>query len=118
MPANVNCASWLRAGYVCHGGLCRAAIHHEGSADRGSRVCRGQTQQVGVLFETFAVTRRKRTCRGSTLREDHHEAGCRNRQEIQPFTPIHVRQSKQGQAAGHRADQRNAMRTKPKRRTC
>ena len=74
-----------RARAIRHGGLRRAAVDHEGPAQRGGRIRGGQPEDVRILVDALVMAHREYARGRGALRDDHHEARGRNRQQRQGF---------------------------------
>jgi len=92
------------AGAFDHGGLCGAAIHHEGAAECGCGIGRGEANEVGVFVDLLMMPRGVYARCGGALRNDHDKTRAGDRKQrfhvsSTEFGPAQVRK-----ATGYRAE--------------
>ena len=97
------------AGALGHGGLARAAVHHEGAAQGRGGIRGGEAQDVVVDLDPLAVAAGEHARGGGALRHDDDEAGRRDRQQRQALGPGHIRKGEGRQPTRHRADGGDAV---------
>ena len=95
-----------RARGLGHRRLGRTSVDDKGAADRCGDVGRCEPEKIVVDVLLLAVLIRIRPGRGKALRDDHHEAGQRNRDKFDRFPPGHLGQARYRQAACDLADER------------
>src|SRR5262249_43164494 len=87
----------------------RTAVNDERAAAAGDKVSGGQANQIDILIEWFAITKRVRSCRCRALCQNDNETRERNGHDESNIAPGKMGESEVRQPARHGANHIDAV---------